>query len=81
MGLKQIRHPRMFPFHILADVQHNTGEKIEYQWEADGKERRVNKKQPYFRDRNIEAFAQVGANTKRVPFKKCDYPLQHVMPF
>jgi len=65
----------MFPFHILADIQHNAGEEVKYQREAHCQKGRVDKKQPDLGDRNIKAFAQVGANTERVPFKKCNYSL------
>ena len=71
----------MLPFHILADIQHDAGEEVEYQWETHRQEGRVNKKQSDFGDRDIKAFAQVGANTERVPLEKCYYPLQHITPF
>lgn len=71
----------MLPFNIFAKIKHNTREEVKYKRETDSQKGRVDKKQPYFRDRDVKAFAQVGANTKRVPFKKCNYPLQHVKPF
>ena|GEM_PF-1461475 len=78
---QQICYLGVFPFKISAEIKHDAGEKVNDQWEADGKERRVNKKQAYFINRNVEAFADVCTNAERVPFEKSDYPLQHIKPF
>lgn len=47
----------MLPFHILADIQHNAGEKVKYQRETHCQEGRIDKKQPDLGNRDIEAFA------------------------
>jgi hypothetical protein len=54
----------MPPLNILAEVKHYPGEKIKYQREAHCQERGINKKQAYFRDRYIKAFAEVGTNAE-----------------
>ncbi len=61
--------------YIVTDIKHNPCEEINYQWETNGKKGRINEKQPDLRDRNIKALAKVGANTKRVTFKKGQYSL------
>jgi hypothetical protein len=65
----------MHPLYVVANIEHYTREDVKYQWKTYRQKGRVNEKQPYFTDRYIEAFAQVGANPEGVPFKKCKYPL------
>ncbi len=57
-------------FDVIADIEHNAGKKIKDKRETNGEKRGINKKQPDFGYRNMETLAQIGANTKRVSFKK-----------
>ena len=66
---------------VLAEIKYDPGKKIKYQRKAHCQEWRVDKKQAYFGDRYIKAFAEVGTNAEWVSFKKGDYPLQHIRPF
>jgi hypothetical protein len=70
-----IRYPCPAAFYIVAYIQHNACEKVNNKRETNRQEGRINKKQPYFRNRDIKTLAQVSANPERVPFKKCDQPL------
>lgn len=76
----QIGQMCMYPADIIPYVKHNTRENVKYQREPDGQERGINKKQPDLIDGNIELFAKISAHPERVSFKKCDDPLQHIMP-
>ena len=69
----------MYPAYVIPDVKYYPGKNVKYQWKSHCQERRINKKQPDLVDRDIEFFTEVGANTERVAFKKCNDPLQHVM--
>lgn len=65
----------MLAFDKVPDIQYDTCEKIKYKRKAYRQERRVDKEKPDLGDRDIKAFAKVGAYTKRVPFKKSKYSL------
>jgi hypothetical protein len=73
--LLQIGNPGMYAFNVVADIQHYAGKEIKYQRETYCQKRGVNKEKPDLIDRDIKAFAQVGANPKRVSFKKSQYSL------
>jgi hypothetical protein len=51
-------------FNILPEIEHDPCKKVKYQREAHCQERGINKKQAYFGDRYIEAFAEVGTNAE-----------------
>lgn len=57
-------------FNVVPDIKHNTCEEIKKYRKTNGKKRRVNKKQPDFGDRNMQTFAQISTNAKRISFKK-----------
>lgn len=61
----------MCSFDIVAEIQHDAGKKVKYQREANRNKGNVDEKQAYFADRNMETFAQIRANAKRITFKKC----------
>jgi hypothetical protein len=65
----------MFAFDKIPDIQHYPCEKVKYQRETYCQKRGVNKEKPDLGDRDIKAFAKIGAYTKGVPFKKCKYSL------
>ena len=65
----------MYTFHIVTNIKHYTGEYVEYERESYRQEWRVDKEKPDFVDRYIKALTQIGANPKRVSFKKCKYSL------
>jgi hypothetical protein len=49
---------------ILTEIKYDPGKKVKYQRETHGQERGINKKQAYFGDRYIKAFAEVGTNAE-----------------
>lgn len=71
----------MFSFKISAEIEHDTGKEVNDERETYCKEWRIDKKQAYFIDRNVETLAYVGTNAEWVSFKKSDYPLQHIKSF
>jgi hypothetical protein len=54
----------MSPLNVFAEIKHDAGKKVKYQREAHCQERGINKKQAYFGDRDIKAFAEIGTNAK-----------------
>jgi hypothetical protein len=54
----------MGTLYVLADIKYNSGKKVKNKRKAYCQERGVNKKQPDLGNRNIKAFAKIGANTK-----------------
>ncbi|HTD99110.1 MAG TPA: hypothetical protein VK668_07465 [Mucilaginibacter sp.] len=79
--LPQISNPGMLTLNILPEIKHDTGEEVNDKWKTYCQKGGVDKKQAYFGNGDVKAFAEVGANTKRVAFKKSYNPLQHIRSF
>ena len=68
----------MHTFYVIPDIEHYTGKYVEYKREAYRQEWGIDKKQAYFTDRYIKAFAKVSTYPERITFKKSENPLQHI---